>query len=104
MNSLETEKRESFYKSKCNTNALKSLIVAGRELKNVSQRELARRIGISNTTINDLERGNIQKPGVEILINISEELEISINMLLKAAGYGKLLTLLNNDNSKIIEE
>ena len=30
--------------------------------------------------------------------------EISINMLLKAAGYGKLLTLLNNDNSKIIEE
>lgn len=104
MNSLETEKSESFYKSKCNTNALKSLIVAGRELKNVSQRELARRIGISNTTINDLERGNIQKPGVEILINISEELEISINMLLKAAGYGKLLTLLNNDNSKIIEE
>lgn len=104
MNNLKTKERNSFYKSKCNTNALKNLIVAGRELKNVSQRELARRIGISNTTINDLERGNIQKPGVEILINISEELEISINMLLKAAGYGKLLTLLNNDNLKIIEE
>lgn len=49
------------------------------------------------------EKGSIQKPAIEILINISEELDISINMLLKAAGYGKLLTLLNNDKSKIIE-
>lgn len=103
MNSLETKERKLFYKSKCNTNALSNLIVAGRELKNVSQRELARRIGLSNKSINDLERGKIQKPAVEILINISEELDISINMLLKAAGYGKLLTLLNNDKSKIIE-
>jgi len=103
MSNLKTKERKSFYKSKCNTDALKNLIIAGRELKNVSQRELARRLGLSNTTINDLERGNIQKPSVEILINISEELDISINMLLKAAGYGKLLTLLNN-NSKIIEE
>jgi len=101
MSNLKTKETKSFYKSKCNTDALKNLIVAGRELKNVSQRELARRIGISNTTINDLERGNIQKPGVEILINISEELEISINMLLKAAGYGKLLTLLNNETSDV---
>lgn len=98
MNNLKDKKRKSYFKLKCNTNALKSLIVAGRELKNFSQRELARRIGISNAAINDLERGKIQKPSVEILINISEELDISISKLLKAAGYGKLLTLLNNDN------
>lgn len=104
MNSLETKERKSFYKSKCNTNALSNLIVAGRELKNVSQRELARRIGLSNKAINDLERGNIKKPAIEILINISEELDISINMLLKAAGYGKLLILLNVDNSKTNSE
>lgn len=104
MNSLETKERKLFYKSKCNTNALSNLIVAGRELKNVSQRELARRIGLSNKSINDLERGKIQKPAVEILINISEELDISINMLLKAAGYGKLLILLNADNSKTNSE
>lgn len=97
MSNLNKKKRKLLSKSKCNTDALKNLIVAGRELKNFSQRELARRIGLSNTTINDLERGNIQKPGIEILINISKELDISISMLLKAAGYGELLTLLNKD-------
>lgn len=95
MNNLN--KIKSFLKSKYNTDALKNLIVSGRELKNYSQRKLARRIGLSNATISDLERGEIQKPSVEILIKISEELDISISKLLKTAGYGKLLTLLNKD-------
>ena len=102
MSNLNKNKLKSFSKSKCNKNALKNLIVSGRESKNYSQRKLARRIGLSNATISDLERGEVQKPSVEILIKISEELNISIKKLLKAAGYGKLLTLLNNDN--ILEE
>lgn len=91
-------------KSKCDTNALKNLIENGRRIKKMSQRELSRRIGINHVSINDLERGRIQKPSVEILINISEELDISINKLLKAAGYERLLFLLNKDKSKINNE
>ena len=34
---------------------LKTLIEGGRDIKNFSQRELARRIGLSNTSLNDLE-------------------------------------------------
>jgi len=98
MNKLK-DKKQLFSKSKCNTDYLKRLIVDGREKKNYSQRELARRIGVSNTSIHDLESGEIQKPGIEILINISQELDISIELLLKAAGYGNLLNLLKN-NSK----
>ena len=97
MSNLKNNKIKLLSKSKCNINALKSLIVVGRETKNYSQRELARRIGLSNKAINDLERGKIQKPSVDILINISEKLDIPISKLLEAAGYGKLLTLLNSD-------
>lgn len=88
-------------KSKCDTNALKNLIENGRKMKNISQRELSRKIGISHVSVNDLEKGKIQKPSIDILINISEELDISINELLKVAGYEKLLFLLNSDKSKI---
>ena len=40
---------------------LKTLIEGGRESKNISQRELARRIGLSNTSLNDLEKGKVKK-------------------------------------------
>lgn len=95
MNNLKGN-TNSFSKSKCNTIALKNLIENGRIAKNISQRELSRRIGISNTSVHDLERGRVQKPSIEILIGISEELDISIKKLLKAAGYERLLFLLKN--------
>lgn len=91
-------------KQKCNKRILKNLIVSGRSKKRISQRELARRIGINHISVNDLEEGRIQKPSIEILTNISKELDISISKLLKAAGYGQLLFLLNNDELKITNE
>ena len=75
-------------------NNLQCLIVNGRKQKQFSQRELARRIGISNTSLNDLENGKVQKPDVEILRKISEELDISIMKLLIMSGYDKLIKLL----------
>lgn len=104
MSNLKEKKLKSVSKSKCNPITLKDLIENGRIIKKISQRELARRIGISNTSVNDLERGRIKKPSIEMLVNISEELNISINELLKASGYEKLLFLLNNDKSKINNE
>ena len=76
---------------------LKTLIEGGREIKNFSQRELARRIGLSNTSLNDLENGKVQKPDVEILRKIAEELDLSLEQLLKAAGYGEITNWFSND-------
>lgn len=84
-------------KQKCNTRILKNLIVSARSKKRISQRELARRIGINHVSVNDLEEGRIQKPSIEILTNISKELDISISKLLKATGYERLLFLLNDE-------
>lgn len=76
---------------------LKTLIEGGRDIKNFSQRELARRIGLSNTSLNDLENGKVQKPDIEILRKIAEELDLSLEQLLKAAGYNAITTMLTND-------
>ena len=50
-----------------NSEALTTLIVGGRTAKEYSQRELARRVGISNSSLNDIENGRVAKPDPEIL-------------------------------------
>ena len=79
---------------------LKALIEGGRDIKNFSQRELARRIGLSNTSLNDLEKGKVKKPDIEILRKIAEELDLSLEQLLKAAGYAALTNWFSNDEFK----
>lgn len=79
---------------------LKTLIENGRDAKNFSQRELARRIGLSNTSLNDLEKGKVKKPDIEILRKIAEELDLSLEQLLKAAGYDALTNWFSNDEFK----
>ena len=76
---------------------LKTLIEGGRESKNISQRELARRIGLSNTSLNDLENGKVKKPDVEMLRRIAEELDLSLQQLLNAAGYDRFSFMFSND-------
>ncbi len=79
---------------------LKTLIEGGRDVKNFSQRELARRIGLSNTSLNDLENGKVKKPDIEVLRKIAEELDLSLEQLLKAAGYDALTNWLSTDEFK----
>lgn len=79
---------------------LKTLIEGGRDIKNFSQRELARRIGLSNTSLNDLENGKVKKPDIEVLRKIAEELDLSLEQLLKAAGYDALTNWLSADEFK----
>lgn len=79
---------------------LKALIEGGRDIKNFSQRELARRIGLSNTSLNDLENGKVKKPDIEVLRKIAEELDLSLEQLLKAAGYDALTNWFSNDEFK----
>lgn len=79
---------------------LKTLIENGRDAKKFSQRELARRIGLSNTSLNDLEKGKVKKPDIEVLRKIAEELDLSLEELLKAAGYDALTNWFSNDEFK----
>lgn len=79
---------------------LKTLIEGGRDVKNFSQRELARRIGLSNTSLNDLENGKVKKPDIEVLRKIAEELDLSLEQLLRAAGYDALTNWLSADEFK----
>ncbi len=79
---------------------LKALIEGERDIKNFSQRELARRIGLSNTSLNDLENGKVKKPDIEVLRKIAEELDLSLEQLLKAAGYDALTNWFSNDEFK----
>ena len=79
---------------------LKTLIEGGRDVKNFSQRELARRIGLSNTSLNDLENGKVKKPDIEVLRKIAEELDLSLEQLLRAAGYDALTNWFSNDEFK----
>ncbi len=44
-----------------NSGKLKNLIEFAREVKGISQRELAKLIGISRSTLNDLINGKIKK-------------------------------------------
>ena len=47
---------------------LKLILLAAREKKGLSQRKLARKIGIHHSSLNDLENGKIKKIDIEVLI------------------------------------
>ena len=47
----------------------------------MSQAELARRIGISRTAMNDIEQGRTTDPGFGIVQRIAETLRISLDQL-----------------------
>ena len=55
---------------------------------------------MSNTSLNDLENGKVKKPDIEVLRKIAEELDLSLEQLLKAAGYDALTNWFSNDEFK----
>ena len=63
-------------------NTLAKIIIESREKEKLSQRELARRIDIDNAYISRIEKGEIKKPSIIILMKLSKELKINfINLL-----------------------
>ena len=66
---------------------LSKYIKNNREQKNISQRELARKVKIDNSYISRIENGEIQKPTFNLLKKIADVLDVSILELLKIAGY-----------------
>ena len=80
-----------------NSEKLKVLIEDARVKKGISQRELAKATGISRSTLNDLINGKIKKVDIDDLRKIAEVLDMSLQELLKAAGYDEMLFYFNKD-------
>ena len=74
-----------------NSEKLKVLIEDARVKKGISQRELAKETGISRSTLNDLINGKIKKVDIDDLRKIAEVLDMSLQELLKVAGYDEML-------------
>ena len=80
-----------------NSEKLKNLIESSRETKGISQRELAKLTGISRSTLNDLINGKIKKVDIDDLRKIAETLDMSLQEVLKVAGYDEMLFYFSKD-------
>ena len=80
-----------------NSEELKILIESARVTKGISQRELAKLTGISRSTLNDLINGKIKKVDIDDLRKIAETLDMSLQKLLKVAGYDEMLFYFSKD-------
>lgn len=65
----------------------KNVIETARSAKGYTQRDLAERIGIRQSTYNDTINGKTKKVDVTIVSKIADELDLSLRDLLKLAGY-----------------
>ena len=83
-----------------NSEELKNLIESTREAKGVSQRELAKLTGISRSTLNDLINGKIKKVDIDDLRKIAETLDMSLQKLLKVAGYDEMSLYFHTHKNK----
>ena len=64
------------------TSAVGTHIRQARLRYGMSQAELARRIGISKTAMNDLEQGKTRDPHLSYIVAIADELRLSIDTLI----------------------
>ena len=80
---------------------LKLILLAAREKKGLSQRKLAKKVGMHHSSLNDLENGKIKKVDVELLRKIAEELDLSLELLLKAAGYSQVAFMFKQGGSSL---
>lgn len=66
---------------------LSKLIKEERMKKELSQRELARIVGIDNATISRIEKGTIKRPTIEVLSSLSGVLDINFHKLIEMCDY-----------------
>lgn len=89
-------------------NKLGNLIKEKREKKGISKIELAKKIDINKSSMYRIENGEFKKPSIEILLSLSNELDIPFDKLLLLAGYEvtkykKILSKLFFVNDIVIE-
>lgn len=81
-------------------NDFKDMVENARKIKGYSQRDLAKMIGMSQSTYNDTINGKIKKPDIDILKRIAEELDLSLVLMLKESGYGESFSIYGIDKYK----
>ena len=69
------------------------LIKEKREEKQLSKRELAKLIKVSNTEIGRIESGERKYPAPDILKKLAQELNLTYRHLLELAGYSDLVVV-----------
>jgi transcriptional regulator with XRE-family HTH domain len=76
-----------------------------REHKNISQEELSKKIGLTRTSITNIEKGR-QRLLVHTLINIAQELSINVNTLLPSfeEPFNKVLNELSDTHKRTVQE
>ena len=57
-------------------------------------------MGMSQSTYNDIINGKIKKPDIDILKKIAEELDLSLDLMLKESGYGESFSIYGIDKYK----
>lgn len=55
---------------------------------------------MSQSTYNDTINGKIKKTDIDILKRIAEELDLSLDLMLKESGYGVSFSIYGNDKYK----
>lgn len=66
---------------------LADIVKTSRLERNLTKRELARLLGVSHTTIIDIENEAIKETSIPILIKLSKYLDIDFEVLLRLSGY-----------------
>lgn len=61
-------------------------LILARKRKGLTQKELAKRVGVTNNTISRLERGKTSAK-INLMEKIANELEVSIDYLIKDDFY-----------------
>lgn len=72
----------------------KNTIEIARKLKGLSQRELAKKSGLSHSTYNDIINGRIKKIDIEKIKRISDGLDLPFVKLLRLTHYKIVLDYL----------
>ncbi len=77
-------------------------IMAARKLKNISQIELARELGVASSTISNFEKGKCMV-GFELLIRILRALELGVDELLPELVKSRTGMLKDKNSGEIME-
>lgn len=69
--------------------SLSEIIKESRNKLGISQRELAKRIGVDNSYIAKIESGITKKPSIAVLMDLANELKLNVFQLCDSAEYSR---------------
>ena len=74
-------------------------IKGARQLKGLTQKELAKKVGLTSDTISKIERGKQENIGMRYLILIQEELDVAMEELFMVDSEARVIKLVISDKN-----